>query len=156
MNLAWKEIKFYKFRFILIMLIVFLMAIMVLFISGLAQGLARENISIFEQFKGNQFIIQKMKEPQIEKSALSEDQQRQIDKVVKAKPVNMIQKTLNINENEENVVALNRTKDSDWKLTSGRYPQHKNEIVVNKKLLAEGLKEGSTVKFKIVIRVTKS
>ena len=43
-----------------------------------------------------------MKEPQIEKSALSEDQQRQIDKVVKAKPVNMIQKTLNINENEEN------------------------------------------------------
>ena len=148
MNLAWKEIKFYKFRFILIMLIVFLMAIMVLFISGLAQGLARENISIFEQFKGNQFIIQKMKEPQIEKSALSEDQQRQIDKVVKAKPVNMIQKTLNINENEENVVALNRTKDSDWKLTSGRYPQHENEIVVNKKLLAEGLKEGSTVKFK--------
>ena len=58
MNLAWKEIKFYKFRFILIMLIVFLMSTMVLFISGLAQGPARKTF-LFDHLKGNQFIIQK-------------------------------------------------------------------------------------------------
>lgn len=67
MNLAWKEIKFYKFRFILIMFIIFLMAIMVLFISGLAQGLARENISIFDQIKGKSICCSKNERTTIRK-----------------------------------------------------------------------------------------
>lgn len=147
MNLAWKEIKFYKFRFILIMLIVFLMSTMVLFISGLAQGLARENISLFDHLKGNQFIIQKMKEPQLEKSSLNSKQQFKINKIVNEQPIKMMSKTLNIKGNEENVVALNYTTENKFNLKSGTYPNHKNEIVVNEKLIAKGIKKGDKVKF---------
>ena len=148
MNLAWKEIKFYKFRFILIMFIIFLMAIMVLFISGLAQGLARENISIFDQIKGNQFVVQKMKEPQLEKSILSRSKQDNISKIIDEKPFKMAGKTFKINGNEENVMAINSVKNHQPNLKSGHYPKNGNQIAINEKLTAEGLYLDDKVKVK--------
>ncbi|MDU1490595.1 MAG: ABC transporter permease [Staphylococcus epidermidis] len=130
------------------MFIIFLMAIMVLFISGLAQGLARENISIFDQIKGNQFVVQKMKEPQLEKSILSQSKQDNISKIIDEKPFKMAGKTFKINGNEENVMAINSVKNHQPNLKSGHYPKNENQIAINEKLTAEGLYLDDKVKVK--------
>jgi hemin transport system permease protein len=107
MKLAWQEIKYYKFRYILIMLIILLLGIMVLFISGLAQGLARENISMLDNMKTEKYVLQDNKQPQIEKSIIKPEQQKKIEDITNQEPLKLASQTLKIDKTEEDVVMIN-------------------------------------------------
>ncbi|WP_213406230.1 ABC transporter permease [Staphylococcus pasteuri] len=149
MKLAWNEIKFYKLRYILIMLIIVLLSMMVLFISGLAQGLGRENVSLFSQLKSKHYIIQDMKAPQIEKSQLTKKQQSKVENIINTKPLKMKQQTLNVKgENNEDVLAIDSSLQHKFKLSKGHYPKNDNQIVVNEKLTGKGINIGDQVQFK--------
>lgn len=57
MRLAWKELKYNKKKYLLVEIILILMIFMVLFLSGLANGLGRAVSSGIENVNGDYFII---------------------------------------------------------------------------------------------------
>ena len=133
MKLAWQEIKYYKFRYILIMLIILLLGVMVLFISGLAQGLARENISMLDNMKSEKYVMQNNKTPQIEKSIIKPEQQEKIEDISRQSPLKIASQTLKIDKDEEDVVMTNTVKNEKPELSEGHYPKKtmKLQLIVN-------------------------
>lgn len=148
MKLAWQEIKYYKFRYMLIMLIILLLGIMVLFISGLAQGLARENVSMLDNMKTEKYVLQDNKKPQIEKSIIKPEQQKKIEDITNQQPLKLASQTLKIDKNDEDVIMTNTVANEKPKLKEGQYPTKDNEIAINNKLTADGVKVGDTIKTK--------
>ena len=148
MKLAWQEIKYYKFRYILIMLIILLLGVMVLFISGLAQGLARENISMLDNMKSEKYVMQNNKTPQIEKSIIKPEQQEKIEDISGQSPLKIASQTLKIDKDEEDVVMTNTVKNEKPELSEGHYPKKDNEVAINSKLTASGVDVGDNIKIK--------
>ena len=131
MNLAWKEIKFYKFRYILIMLIIFLLGSMVLFINGLAQGLARENVSFLNNQNAQTYIIEKMKEPKIETSQLDSNQQNKIEDIINQQATHLGPQTLKLKQQDQDILTFSTSKEGRPSLKEGRYPNHSHEVAIN-------------------------
>ncbi|WP_210135113.1 ABC transporter permease [Staphylococcus sp. GDX8P80P] len=148
MNLAWKEIKFYKFRYTLIMLIIFLLGSMVLFISGLAQGLARENISYLNNMPAEHYIVEDNKEPKLESSQMNQSQKDKIEDIIHQDATQIGTQTLKINQDEQDVITFNTPKHLKPKLITGSYPTQQDEIAISEKLTGNDLKVGDYVSFK--------
>ncbi|MCD8826975.1 ABC transporter permease [Staphylococcus gallinarum] len=148
MKLAWKEMKYYKFRYILIMFIILLLATMVLFISGLAQGLARENVSLLDNMKAQKFVMEDNKKPQLEQSNIQHHKQQEIEQVTNQQPLQLASQTLKLNDDEETVTMINLLEQDKPQLIKGSYPTKNNEIAINEKLKAQGLTIGDQVQLK--------
>lgn len=57
MKFAWKEIKYFKKKYLLIESLVILLMFMVLFLSGLAQGLSRAVCSAIDEAEAHYFVL---------------------------------------------------------------------------------------------------
>lgn len=148
MKLAWREITFYKFRYILITLIIILLASMVLFITGLAQGLARENISFFEQQHAQHYVMQKMSQPQLEKSNISAQDTSKVRTILQQQPTRLKPQVLTVNQDSLDVMTVTTDKTFKPQLQAGTYPKKAHDIAINNKLTAKGIQIGDKVHFK--------
>lgn len=108
MYLAWREMKYYKARYILMVIIMMLMTMLVLFISGLAGGLARDNISYLERFSIEQAYMTEDSEGSIQKSHIEYDEQ------VDGQYIGMMQSKAIINNDETGVVVSSMTSNEQF------------------------------------------
>lgn len=79
MRYAWKELGFYKKKYLLIELLIILMMFMVVFLSGLANGLGRAVSAVIEKSPATHYIVKDSAEQIITFSALTEEDEKTID-----------------------------------------------------------------------------
>ena len=73
MYLAIREIRFAKVRYSLIAIIMLLVAFLVLFVTGLARGLAYDNAASIQNMDATHFIMEKDSNRRFTRSQLSEE-----------------------------------------------------------------------------------
>lgn len=78
MFLALRELKHAKMRYLLIALIMVLIGWLVLFVSGLAQGLSSDNASSIQNMNADYLILQKESDHRLTRSSLPEAQLQHI------------------------------------------------------------------------------
>lgn len=148
MKLALKELKFYKFKYVLVTLILFLLAFLVLFISALAQGLSKENVSGIEAWNQEHFIISEGVDDSLTQSDISEQMEQIEDITTDGHKIEFSSNSLTTPESNIDVVFTNTDKNIVPAADEGRTPEKSDEILLNYKLTDEGYEIGDTVELK--------
>lgn len=82
MFLALREMRHSKARYLLIMVIMLLVSFLVLFVTGLARGLAYANISAVENMPANYFVVQQDADKTFRRSLLTDSELQNVRAVV--------------------------------------------------------------------------
>lgn len=155
MYLAWKEIRRSKGRFFFMMVIIALLAYLVFFVSGLANGLSKDNASAIEKYSNETFILQKDADQRISRSALSTDTvDRLRDKLGSgnATILNILNTTVNRSGKQEKIdltlFSLDAGRSFRPSLTAGKYPANHStvDLIIDQSIERSGIHLHDTIK----------
>lgn len=152
MKLAWKEIRHQAKKFLLVEILIFLMMFMVIFLSGLTQGLGRATSAQIENYGDVQYVLTEDAEGIIPFSNPEEQQHQAVANLTdqKALPIAISRSGISFDASDskedvtyfvvahDSVLAPKATKGDNLSDTQG-------SIVLDSSFEAEGLKIGDTV-----------
>ncbi|KEZ50252.1 MULTISPECIES: ABC transporter permease [Metabacillus] len=141
MNIAWKEIKKNKVRFLILGSIVFLVSLLTFIISGLANGLSQDNAALIKDLPKGQFYMNKDAEETYNLSRIDSDIQKEIlNKQKDAVAFSIQMGFLNDKDDKQQSVAFVASTDSKL------FEDVKDgEIIVDSSLKNKGIKVGDTL-----------
>ncbi|MBC1505037.1 ABC transporter permease [Listeria booriae] len=153
MFLALRELRHAKLRYFLISLIMVLIVWLVLFVSGLASGLANDNGATISSNKATYYVLQKDSDNRLTRSNLTEAETNEItSQVTKKEATNLGVQMGTItppNENKKTDITyfgIDTTSFMKPAIKEGTMPNAKNEVLADDSLQESGYKLNDTVK----------
>ena len=141
MNIAWKEIKKNKVRFLILGSIIFLVSLLTFIISGLANGLSQDNASLIKDLPEGQFYMNKEGDETYNLSKIDSDIQDEIiNKQKDALAFSIQMGFLNSETDKQHSVAFVTSTDSELfeKVEDG-------EIILDRSMEDKGIKVGDVL-----------
>lgn len=142
MNLAWKEIKKNKVRFLILGSIIFLVSFLTFIISGLANGLSQDNAALIKDLPNGQIYMAEDAEGAFNLSRIDSDLQQEVmGKEKEAVAFSIQMGFLNDQDDKQQSVAFVTSTES-------RLFQnvHQGEVLLDSSLQDKGIKVGDTLK----------
>lgn len=151
MYLAWKELKKNKGKYSLITSILVMLIFMVLFLTGLANGLSRATSALIEDADAMYYIVSEDSDGLITRSNITIEQWEQIkaqygDQVTAINLSRMtMQKQKEENKLDITYLAINPQGFMMPAVVEGERPLNDNEIVLDTSYRAEGIRIGDII-----------
>lgn len=147
MFLAWNEVKQNKLRFALVIGVLMLIAYLVFFLSGLANGLQNMNRAAVDKWKADGIILTKESDKNLQQSNFAEDavSRQEKDTVAGLGALNAI---ASAGDNSTNIAlfGINPNEFLMPNVTEGKAFAKRNEVVAADTLKDDGFKLGDTLK----------
>ena len=138
MNIAWKEIKKNKIRFLILGSIVFLVSLLTFIISGLANGLSQDNAALIKNLPNGQFYMTKDANETYNLSRIhSRTQDEILNKQSDAVAFSIQMGFLNDHEEKQRSIAFVTSTHSEFFQNV-----NKGEIILDRSMEDEGIKIG--------------